>query len=138
YYQHCLYPQVREVVARFDHEYVPMRDQVRKILESNPSFETLAALVAPETFSGAPASSAGQLHSAVQHHLAKNERVSAMLDYVGRLDAEARRIRADSDLAGGTLGTDLLDLIGKQRALVVQVAGKFVKGRLADLVSHVT
>ena len=138
YHQHCLYPQVREAVGRFDKNYVPARDQVKKILETSPSLETLAALVVPDTFAGAPPSSAGGLPSAVQHHLAKNERVSAMLDYVGRLDGETKRLKADADLASGTLGTDLLDLIGKQRALMVQVAGKFVKGRLADLVSHVT
>jgi hypothetical protein len=31
------------------------------------------------------------------------------------------------------LGNDLLDLIAKQRALMAQVAGKFIQGRLADL-----
>jgi hypothetical protein len=138
YYQHCLFNQVRETVARFDREYVPMRDQVRKILEANPGLETLAALVAPDTFTGAPPSTAGALPNAVQHHLAKNERIAAMLDYVSRLDAETKRLKADTELAASPLGTDLLDLIGKQRALMVQVAGKFVKGRLADLVSHVT
>jgi len=138
YHQHCLYPQVREAVGRFDRQYVPMRDQLKKILDTNPSLETLAALVAPETFTGAPASNAGGLPSSIQHHLAKNERIAAMLDYVSRLDAENKRIKADADLSSGTLGTDLLDLITKQRALMVQVAGKFVKGRMADLVSHVT
>src|SRR5207237_1090816 len=104
YYQHCLFPQVREAVARFDRDYVPMRDQVKKILEANPSLKTLAALVAPDTFAGAPASPAGPPPSAVQHHLAKNERIAAMLDYVGRLDGEARRIKGDSDVASGPLG----------------------------------
>ncbi len=138
YYQNCLYGQVRQVTGRFDRDYVPMRDQVKRILESNPSLETLAALVAPEVFAGSPASGAGGLPAAVQHHLSKNERIAAMLDYVARLDQEAARIQKDSELAADALGKDLLDLIGKQRALVVQVAGKFVKGRLADLVAHVT
>jgi hypothetical protein len=138
YYQHCLFQQTREAVARFDRDYVPARDQVRKILDANPSLETLAALVAAEAFAGAPPSPAGPLPSAVRHHLAKNERISAMLDYLRRLDAEAARIKGDAELAKGPLAPDLLDLIGKQRALMVQVAGKFVKGRLADLVSHVT
>ena len=31
------------------------------------------------------------------------------------------------------MGVDLLDLIGKQKALMAQVAGKFIKGRLADM-----
>ncbi len=138
YYQNCLYARVRDVTGRFDRDYVPMRDQVKRILEANPSFDTLASLVAPDAFAGAPASSAGPLPSAVQHHLAKNERIASMIDYVARLDAESAKIRADSELASDALGKDLLDLIGKQRALVLQVAGKFVKGRLADLVGHVS
>jgi len=135
YYQHCLHGQVREVVARFDREYVPMRDAVKRLLEQNPPLEAYAQLVAPEAFAqGAAPLTVGPLPGALKHHLAKNERISSLLGYVERLDAEARRIKRDGDLMGGTLGQDLLDLIGKQRALVVQVAGKFLKGRLADVV----
>ena len=135
YYQHCLYPQVRQAVARFDRTYGPMRDQVKKVLEQGPALEVYAALVAPERFPSVLASSpqVPPLPSPVQHHLGKNERISSMLGYIGRLDEEAERIKTDGLLAGGPLGQDLTDLIGKQRALVVQVAGKFVKGRLADL-----
>src|SRR5205085_3982742 len=93
YHQHCLYEKVREAIAKFDHDYVPMRDQVKKILDADPPLETLAALVAPDAFAGAPPSTAGALPSAVQHHLAKNERIAAMVDYVTRLDGEAWRIK---------------------------------------------
>ncbi len=123
YFQSCLYPQVRESIAQFNSTYVPMRDQVRKIVESNPPLETWWALVA----GGQPG-----LPVAIQHHLQKNERISAMLNYIQKLDAEAARLKS-SELAGGPLGVDLADLIAKQRSLVVQVAGKFIKGRLVDL-----
>ena len=74
-----------------------------------------------------------QLPVAVQHHLQKNERVANMVEYLAHLDAEADKVRADKELSQNTLGADLLDLIAKQKALMAQVAGKFIKGRLADM-----
>jgi hypothetical protein len=124
YFQNCLYPQVREALGQFDREYVPMRDQLRRIIESKPPFEAWWALVA-----GAQS----PLPLAVQHHLLKNERMAAMLNYIAKLDAEAARVKANPELAGSPLGLDLSDLIAKQRNLVVQVAGKFIQVRLVDL-----
>ncbi len=124
YFQNCLYPQVRESIATFERDYVPMRDAVKGIVASNPPLETWWALVAG-TQPGLPV--------AVQHHLQKNERIAAMLNYIGKLDAESARLNANSELAGSALGKDIADLIVKQRNLVVQVAGKFIKGRLIDL-----
>ena len=74
-----------------------------------------------------------RLPSAVQHHLQKNERVSAMIGYLERLDRETAKVQSDKELSGSPLGADLLDLIGKQKALMAQVAGKFIKGRIADM-----
>jgi len=124
YFQNCLYPQVHEALAQFDQDYTPMKDAVRAIINSNPPLETWWSLV-EGTQAGLPI--------AVQHHLLKNERISAMLNYIGKLDAEAQRLRANTELASSPLGADLADLIAKQRTLVVQVAGKFIKGRLVDL-----
>jgi hypothetical protein len=124
YHQRCLYPQVREVVATFNREYVPMKDQVKQILDSNPPIETYWQLLQPGE---------NRLPEAVQHHLQKNERVASMVGYIGRLDGEAARVANDSELAKSPLGGDLLDLVSKQKALMAQVAGKFIKGRLADM-----
>ena len=124
YHQRCLYPQVREVVARFNREYVPMKDQIKAIVEANPAIETYWQFLQPGDV---------RLPEAVQHHLQKNERVEAMVGYIGRLDQETARVERDSELAKSPLGVDLLDLIGKQKALMAQVAGKFIKGRLADM-----
>jgi hypothetical protein len=124
YHQRCLYPQVREVVATFNREYVPMKDQVKQILDSNPPIETYWQLLQPGE---------NRLPEAVQHHLQKNERVASMVGYIGRLDGEAARVANDSELSKSPLGGDLLDLVSKQKALMAQVAGKFIKGRLADM-----
>jgi hypothetical protein len=124
YHQRCLYPQVREVIATFNREYVPMKDQLKQLLDSNPPVETFWQLLQPGE---------NRLPDAVQHHLQKNERVAAMVGYIGRLDAEAARVANDSQLSKSPLGTELLDLISKQKALVAQVAGKFIRGRLADM-----
>src|SRR5205814_4483697 len=50
-----------------------------------------------------------------------------------RLDGETAKVRNDGELSKAPLGNDLLDLIAKQKTLMAQVAGKFIKGRLADL-----
>ncbi len=125
YHQNCLYPQVRQVIGRFNRDYVPMKNSLRAILDSNPPVEQFWQMVAPGSDSRLPV--------AVQHHLQKNERVEAMLGYLGRLDLETAKIHQDEVLARSPLGVDLLDLIARQKALVGQVAGKFIKGRLADL-----
>src|SRR5258708_11989769 len=54
---------------------------------------------------------------------------------MGRLGVETGKLGRNAELAKSPLGTDLLDLIGKHKALMSQVAGKFIKGRLADM-SH--
>lgn len=125
YQQNCLYPQAREAVARFNRVYVPMLQSMKAILESNPPVEQYWQMVAQGKGSRLP--------GAVQRHLAKNERVGAMLGYLARLDLEAEKVRRDDELARSPLGVDLLDLIARQRSLAGQVAGKFIQGRLKDL-----
>jgi hypothetical protein len=129
YHQLCLWPQAREAVARFDRDYLPMRVALQQQLDRDPPFEALWQLVSGEQ-AGLP--------TPVLHHLQKNERIASMLGYVGRLDREAEAIKADSILSKDPLGADLLDLIVRQRALVVQLGGKFIKGRLADLTRLIT
>jgi hypothetical protein len=124
YHQRCLYPQVREVIAEFNREYVPMKDEVKRVLDSNPPVGTYWQMLAPGE---------ARLPAAVQHHLQKNERVETMVQYLGRLDQESARIGRDPELAKSPLGANLLDLISKQKALMAQVAGTFIKGRLADV-----
>ncbi|HEX4382151.1 MAG TPA: hypothetical protein VH083_04355 [Myxococcales bacterium] len=123
YHQRCLYPQVREVIAQFNSEYVPMKDQLNALLKKTEGTDAYWQMV----------QRGSALPLAVQHHLQKNERVAAMVGYLGRLDAEAARAKSDEELSRGPLGPDLLDLIAKQKALMSQVAGKFIQGRLADM-----
>jgi len=47
YHQRCLYPQVREVIADFNREYLPMKDQVKQILEANHPIETYWQMLQP-------------------------------------------------------------------------------------------
>jgi tetratricopeptide (TPR) repeat protein len=124
YLQNCLYPQARAALQRFETRYLPMRDRVKAVLEQNPPLESLVALLQPE---------ATGLPPPVRHHLRKNERISSMLAYLERLDDEEARIGRDPEMARAALGSELVEQIGKQRALVRQVAGKFLEGRLADL-----
>src|SRR5205823_11671566 len=111
YHQYCLYPQVREVISRFNREYVPMKDKMKAILDSSPPIETYWKMLEPGDQS---------LPTAVQHHLQKNERVDSMVKYIDKLDAETAKVRGDSELSSAPLGNDLLDLIAKQKALMAQ------------------
>ena len=125
YQQRCLYPQVRSTIAQFDREYLPMRDQMKSILQADlPLGEYWRMLSAGDS----------RLPPAVQHQLQKNERVSAMRAYLEQLDREAARVRAEPGLAGSALKDELLDAIAPQKELSAQLAGKFVQGRLADMV----
>ena len=124
YHQNCLWPQVRETIARFDRDYVPMRAAIKTILDSNPPLEQYWLLVNGD---------APGLPGPLKHFLQKNERIASMLGYIARLDQEVTLIKGDDTLSRDALGADLLDLIAKQKALVVQVAGKFIKGRLSDV-----
>ena len=126
YHQRCLYPEVREALVQFSREYVPMRQQIRKLLAADLPVEAYWQMLA---------ASDARLPAAVLHHLQKNERVGSLSAWLQRLDAEARRVRGDRELSQSPLGAELLERIAAQKTLTGQVAGKFVRGRLADMAS---
>jgi len=126
YHQRCLYPEVRGALAQFASEYVPMRQEIRDLLAKDLPVEAYWQMLAK---------SDPRLPAAVLHHLQKNERVGSFSAWMQRLDAEARRVRGDGELSRSALGAELLDRIAAQKALTAQVAGKFVRGRLADMAS---
>ncbi|TMA27533.1 MAG: tetratricopeptide repeat protein [Deltaproteobacteria bacterium] len=124
YHRHCLYPQAREAIARFHRDYVPMKDRIRSVLESDPPVESYWQMLQPAD---------SRLPLSVQQHLKKNERIDSLTRSLVQLDLEAARVRADAELSKSALGADLLELIARQRELLAQVAGKFIRGRLADM-----
>jgi hypothetical protein len=124
FHQRCLYAQVRGATAQFDREYLPVREQMKKILAAGPAFEEYWRMLANDD---------QRLPPAVQHHLQKNERIASFRAYLDRLGRESGRIRADSSLAGTVLGAELLEAIARQKELTEQLGGKFVQGRLADM-----
>ena len=123
YQQRCLYHEVKKVLAQFDREYLPMRDQMKKVLQSEPALDEYWRMLQPAD---------ARLPRAVQHDLWKNERVVSMRAYLEALDQEASRVRADPKLSGA-LKDELLDGIGRQKQLSERLAGKFIQGRLADM-----
>ena len=125
YHQHCLWPEVRIALKRFDMIYLPMRDQVRAVLTRDPA---PAALLAALDGKGDI-----RLPDPVRHHLRKNERVESMLAYAAKVDAEERRIRSDAELSRSDLGKELLEIVGRHRELTFDVTAKFVRNRLEDL-----
>jgi hypothetical protein len=125
YHQHCLWPEVRTALKRFDLIYLPMRDQVRAVLARDPA---PAALLAALDGKGEI-----RLPDPVRHHLRKNERVASMLAYAARVDDEEKRIRADGDLLRSELGKEALEIVARHRELTGEVTARFVRNRLKDL-----
>jgi hypothetical protein len=122
FHQRCLYGHVRQAVAAFDREYLPMRERMKQVLALHlPVAEHWRMLAASDA----------RLPSAVQHHLQKNERVAGFRALLAALDRESARIQGDATL--GPVAADLLEAIARQRELTEQLAGKFVQGRLADM-----
>jgi TolA-binding protein len=124
YHRHCLYPQAREAIARFHRDYLPMKERIRSVLESNPPIESYWQMLQPADL---------RLPPAVQRHLEKNERVESLTRSLSGLEVEAARVRSDAELSKSALGAELLELIARQRELLAQLAGKFIRGRLADM-----
>jgi len=123
YQRNCLWPQVRETVARFAARYLPMRDRVKSFLSRNPDAIELA-----EALEGGDS-----LPVQVRRRVRKNERVEATLAGLRRIDAERRKIAGDPELMRSALGPDLLDVLSKQRAATASTAGELIRDRLAAL-----
>ena len=54
-----------------------------------------------------------------------------------QLDAERTRIEGTRALRDGKIGAELLHSIDQQRAVLISVAGKFIKGRMEDAAKQV-
>jgi hypothetical protein len=121
--QRCLYPRVRAAMEQLDREYLPMRDQAKKLLQGGAAVEEYWRMLSPAD---------PRLPPAMKQHLAKNERVASMVSYLGRLEREDARIRGTPSFAGG-LRDELLENVARQKELVQRIGGKFVQGRLADM-----
>jgi tetratricopeptide (TPR) repeat protein len=124
YHQRCLYPSVRGILARFDRDYLPIRDRLRTLVQAKLSVDDQFRLLDARD---------DRLPKPLKKHLLKNERIAGMLAFIGRLDAEAARIRGDGELTRSALGRELIERIDAQRTQMAQLGGKFVEGRLRDL-----
>jgi hypothetical protein len=122
--QRCLYPRVRVALEQLDREYLPMRDQAKKLLQGNPPVEEYWRMLSPAD---------PRLPPAMKQHLSKNERVASMIAYLARLEREDARIRATPALAASGAREKLLENVARQKELVQRIGGKFVQGRLADM-----
>ncbi|MFL5311488.1 MAG: tetratricopeptide repeat protein [Myxococcales bacterium] len=123
YHRNCLWPQVRETLAKFAARYLPMRDRVKSFLERNPAADELAGAV----------EAGDSLPAPVRRRVRKNERVEAMLAELRRIDAERRKVGGDAELMRSALGSELADVLGKRHAAAAIAAGELIRERLAGL-----
>jgi len=124
FHQRCLYAQAREAISRFDAEYLPMRAQVKELLQAS---------VAPAELWTFVTRADTRLPAPVQRHLQKNERVASFRSALAFLARESARIRADAAFAATPLGRELLEDLDAQEEQTRQLGGKFVQGRLSDM-----
>jgi len=73
--------------AKFDREYLPMRDRVKETLALDLALEEYWRMLRPGD---------ARLPPAVQHHLQKNERITSFRDLLQALDRESARIAGES------------------------------------------
>ena len=123
YYRNCLWPQVRDTLAKFAARYLPMRDRVKSFLDGKPGATDLAGAV----------EGGASLPAPVRRRVRKNERIEQMLAELRRIEVERRKIAGDAELMRSALATELADVLGKQHAAAAGVAGELIRDRLAGL-----
>src|SRR5690606_22076331 len=80
-----------------------------------------------------------KLPRAVYNYLAANRRVAGFNRYVAQLDSELAGIAGHPTFRGTPLREELIQVVQQQKNLLENVAGSFIKNRLAnaiDMVSH--
>ncbi len=132
YFQNCLYDQTRVALDQYDKIYLPMSEAIKPLIEESKDDEFYFNLVheAQEGKNGLPTS--------IRLFLEKNEQYKSYLNYAGQLDGELGIINSTEGLRSAQMAKDLAEMIGRRRGLLVQSAGKFIKGRLANVAATLT
>jgi hypothetical protein len=130
YHFACLYDETHAAVDEFMQKYVPMNQAIKPLLEADRELEYYFSLITNDASAGGTA-----VPAPVKAYLVDNERLQNFRNIVARLDGERKRVDGVDIWRASQMQKTLLEVIDQQRAVLVQVAGKFVKGRLADVVA---
>lgn len=127
YYFACLYDDVNRALKAFDDLYQPMNQQMKKVLEGDRDFAFYYRLVADDRSSDLP--------KAVKNHILGNKRVQGFLKFISHLEQEKEGINAVSIWRNSRMAGELNGTVDQGRQTLLQVSGKFIKGRVADAAS---
>jgi hypothetical protein len=130
YHFACLYDETHRSIDEFMNRYVPMNQAIKPLLEADRELEYYFSLITNTAAAGGTA-----VPAPVRAYLIDNERLRNFRSIVERLDEEREKVAGVKIWRASQMQRTLLEVIDQQRAVLVQVAGKFVKGRLADVVA---
>jgi TolA-binding protein len=129
YFFSCLYDEAKFALKSYENIYLPMSAKIQPLLEGDHDNEFFARLLDGDK--------AEQLPPAVRNYLLANSRLVGFRNYLTQLDAEKGQVAAIGQWRSSPIATELQQGIDAQRQLLTQVTGKFVKERLADVVSTI-
>ena len=130
YYASCLFNEANAALTEFDNRYQKMAGQIEPLLADDREPAAYYAMVSrPDLRTRLPA--------AVYNYLAANKRVAGFKRYISALEAEKRTVQANAIFKNKPIQGEIIEVIDQQRNGLENIAGQFVKGRLADAVSMI-
>lgn len=130
YYQACLYDEAEAALDSFSKSYGGMKSKVTGVLEGDREFSWYYKLIDD------PAQRT-QLPRAVYTYIAGNKRMRGFRRYITSLEREKEALNSNPTFRGTRLAQEYGEIIDQQKNVLENVAGKFVKQRLADTVAQI-
>lgn len=135
YYFACLYSEVHKELATFDSKYKAMAEQANTLVTEHPDNEDLPLFL---SLVATPDAQPEKLPVPVRNLMLDNQRVQSLLHQLNVLDAETESATNEKLWKGSSLQKEILSMLGQQREQNVLVTGRFIRARLAKLVSDVS
>ena len=129
YFFSCLYDETKFALKEYEDHYLPMAAQIQPILEGDHDLEFYAHLLDD--------SNADKLPPAVRNYLLVNARLHGFLNFLAQLDREKEQIEQIPGFRQSAISQELEQAIDQQKVVLTQVTGKFIKDRLAGVVSDI-
>lgn len=126
YHYSCLYDEVNRALASFDTIYKPMKDRIDALTRAEHEYAWYFKIL-----------SGDEIPRPVKNLLLGNKRLQGFISYIRQLDDERQRVDETRAFRESKLHDELLQVIDQQRAILVSVAGNFVKKRMEDAAKQI-
>lgn len=125
YYQACLYQEAKDALDIYKQNYSTITARVQPLLDEGHELSFYYGLVSK-------ADQRSKLPRSVYNYLAANKRVRGFSRYISSLDREKKAVLAAGPFKNTAIQGELLQVIDQQRNILENVAGKFIRSRLAE------